>query len=275
MAKGNAVINDMNSVLLKEIDPSHPDVKLNKVAMPEELKSIAEHLNSKQGAAEFLFGKDAVESGRNLIVFELKKAGITNSQVKILESSENTVTYGVSVNNKAGFKTCIKFNKNNPIVPSVIISNGSIYNFNSDGINKLIAEGNTDSNMVAFASSSYDLKPSELINDVRKHVLANDFDSASESLHVIKQSGDQVAYMTAYNVFVSGLKGELKSVSESSCSHTVKHASSQKLICSHTGLPVDKVYQDKFGNCQPLYRRGMDETSTEGVSTITSRIYFE
>jgi hypothetical protein len=47
---------------------------------------------------------------------------------------------------------------------------------------------------------------------------------------------------------------------------------SEHSICGHTGLPIHKVFQDKNGNCQPLYRRGMDETY-EGASFMNAKIF--
>lgn len=52
----------------------------------------------------------------------------------------------------------------------------------------------------------------------------------------------------------------------------IKNSTSEHPICSHTGLPVHKVFQDKDGNCQPMYRKGMDETY-EGASFMNAKIF--
>jgi hypothetical protein len=53
----------------------------------------------------------------------------------------------------------------------------------------------------------------------------------------------------------------------------VKNAHSSHRICGHTNLPLHKVYQDKEGNCRPLYRKEMDETY-QGAYFLNSKIFF-
>lgn len=266
---------DTNSVLLKEIDPAHPELRLEAGDIPEEYKGVAERLESKRGAAEFIFGRDAVERGMNLIAFEVEKAGLGKPQVSIIDSEKNAVNYAVAINNRTGFKTKLKFNGKNPQLPKVIISEGKLYSFTNEGLQKLANETGVQSEILAQTSPMYDLKASELVDQVRKSVAEENFDRAADALHVLGQQDDKVAYRAAYDLFTAGLKGDFKKSASAGCKHASRRSTSQKLICSQTNLPVDKVYQDKHGNCRPLYRRGMEDSSTEGVSTLTSRIYFE
>lgn len=270
--RGSKVI-DMNSVILQEVDPAHPDVKLPVLEPTAQAQTVAEQLTSSAGVAEFIFGKKAVEVGRSLIIFEMKQSGYKNPQVKVISNNEDTVTYGVSINNGVGFKAPIKFANGNAVLPRVIISNGNVYSFNSEGINKLINSGDTDSKAVAQTSPLYDEKPSELINRVRQAMTQNNYDGAVNALHILKDIGDQAAYNTAYSIYTGGLMGKTAEA-KTECSHPTKLGSTAAIVCSHTGLPLNKVYQDKHGHCRPLYRKGMAETS-EGISTITNRIYFE
>jgi hypothetical protein len=273
--RGTPVMGGANDVLLTEIDPAHPNVKLTEPEQPEEVRSIAEHLNSKKGVAEFVHGRDAVDMARNMIAFELKRAGYGMPQVKVADSQADQITYAVAVNNQLGFRANVKFTKDKkPVMPKVVVADGMVYEFSKSGLDKMLASEANDSSVLAETSPMYGLKPSDLVDQVRQAMADNNFDRATDALHVLKQGNDEFAYRTAYDIYVVGLKGETKEQT-TGCSAPVKLGSSVKKICSHTGLPVDKVYQDKYGQCKPLYRRGMDDASTVAVSTITNRIYFE
>jgi hypothetical protein len=113
-----------------------------------------------------------------------------------------------------------------------------------------------------------------LVDAVRDAMASQNHLKAEDALHVLKTSGDEVAYKTAYNLYISGLNVKTASAEEKTeCQAQVKTAHSKYMICSHTGLTVNKVYQDKYGNCQPLYRRGMDDSSEGGFFT-NSRVTF-
>lgn len=273
--RGHKIQGSPNDILLTEIDPKNPNVELPQLEPTGDVKSIAEHLNSNQGAAEFVFGRESVEKGRNLVAFEVKKAGWSHPQIVVDDSQEDSVTYAVNLDNKNGFRTKVKFAQGNPTVPKVVVAHGSVFDFSPQGLSQLVAEGESEPDIVAQTSAQYGLKPSELLNEIRAALQQENLEAASDALHVLKQSGDEYAYRTGYDLYLRGLQGDFKKEASTSCSHPVKLGSTQKTICSHTGLPLDKVYQDKYGNCQPLYRRNIEETSTEGVSTISSRIYFE
>jgi len=273
LSKGTNILAGSEGILLKEIDPAHPDVKLSAPKSNKEIDSIADYLNSQDGAAEFIFGRSALEMGRSMLSLALKRAGFKAPQITVSGSQKDSITYAIAVG-QFGFKTNIKFVDRKPVPPKVVVANGMVYDFSVKGLNKLVASGATDPTALVVNSPNYKVKPSELVNQVRRAMTENNFDVATDALHVLKHSGDDVAYRTAYNLFVTGLQGKT-AAEKTTCSKPVKLSSSQKVICSHTGLPLDKVYQDKHGDCAPLYRRGMEDTSTEGVSMITSRIYFE
>jgi hypothetical protein len=273
--RGTPVLGGANDVLLTEIDPAHPEVKLAAPQHTEESLSVAEHLNSKKGAAEFVHGRDAVDMARNMIAFELKRAGYGMPQVKVADSKANQITYAVAINNQLGFKANVKFTEDKkPVMPRVVIAAGMVYEFSKAGLDKMLESGANDADVLAETSPMYGLKPSDLVDQVRTAMAENNLDRAADALHVLKQGSDEFAYRTAYDIYVGGLRGETQE-KPAGCSAPVKLGSSMKKICSHTGLPVDKIYQDKYGQCRPLYRRGMEDSSTEGVSTITNRIYFE
>lgn len=272
-SKRGSPMTDMNNIILQEVDPIHPDVMVPDVEVPEEVTTFAKSLTSNAGVAEFTFGKDAINAARQLILFEMKQAGFKNPQVVIASSDEGSVTYAVSINSGYGFKASVKFADKKPVMPSIIVSNGNVYRFNANGIGKLIANGDSDSRAVAQTSPLYNEKASEIVNRIRAYVNNREFDKAADAVNVLKSSNDQVAYQTGYRIYTDGLGAKKVASVKTECKKQVKLNNSAKVVCSHTGLPLEKIYQDKHGNCIPLYRRGMEETS-EGVATIHSKVFF-
>jgi len=159
-------------------------------------------------------------------------------------------------------------------VPSVLVVAGSLYEFNKAGLSKLLASNNTDPVALAKTSPMYDEKPSDLVERIRVAMKDQNHVAAEDALHVLKQSGNEHAYKSGYNTYVNGL-GNQKQVEESTCSASFHTQASKYLVCSHTGLPVHKVYQDDNGHCRPLYRRGMENSSDGGAFLTTSKIYFQ
>jgi len=65
----------------------------------------------------------------------------------------------------------------------------------------------------------------------------------------------------------------VKEVEACKCDLLIKNAKNSKYpICGHTGLPINRVYTDKHGNCRPNYRRNQDETFEVG-SYMTAKIF--
>ena len=96
---------------------------------------------------------------------------------------------------------------------------------------------------------------------------------AEDALNVLKDCGDMKAYAIGFNLYKDGLSmNKTASAPEKQCSLVVQSKTSQHALCGHTGLPLHKVYVDKYGNCRPLFRKGMDET-TEEIYMMHTKIF--
>jgi hypothetical protein len=72
---------------------------------------------------------------------------------------------------------------------------------------------------------------------------------------------------------MSGLKGgTIQKAASTTCSRIVRHAHSSQELCGHTNLPLSKVFQDASGECQPMYRKAMQD-SREGAYFMNSKIF--
>lgn len=271
---GNIAL-DAPGVLLQDarVGGEVADVAMPTYELPEEYLSLGERLSSKAGEAELLHGKAAVDTGRNLIVKKLASLGY-ESQVGVASSDKSGIVYAASVDGKKGFKVPVKIVNSSVALPKMVVAEDSIKEFTADGISELINESN-DLEAMAMASPLYDLKPQELFVSLASALQEDNLAKAEDALHILRESGDTHFYNMAFALYKQALKGELKFEKQASsgCSHPIKTANSSRLVCGHTGLPVDKVYQDKFGECRPMHRKGMEDGS-ESSHFITSKVYW-
>lgn len=252
---------------LKVSEAAKKDVELPK---SDEFISFEKQFTSPQGMATWKFG-DKVVSARNHIIRELSSFGFSKAQVVITGNDNSTIFYGASLDGgKVAFTIPVKIANDQISKPGFILCNGSIASFDKDGINNLIDENTTDTKIAAVASTMSSLKPSEIINELRNAVDDENYAKAEDALNVLANIGDQKAYATGFQVYMAGLSGTKTAATQ--CSKMIKNSTSEHSICSHTGLPVSKVYQDKDGHCRPLYRKGMDETY-EGASFMNAKIF--
>ncbi len=243
------------------------DVKLPK---SDEFFSFEKQFTSPQGLASWRFGADKVVAARDHIARELVSIGFTRPQVVVRDNDENTIFYSVSLDTgKVAFTVPVKIADGKITKPTILLCNGSIAPFDREGINQLVSTNKVDAKAAAVASTMASLKPSEVITDLRKAVSEGNLSKAEDALNVLANSGDAKAYATAFSIYMTAMAGN--KVEETHCAKMVKGKVSEYPICTHTGLPINKVYQDKDGNCRPLYRRGMDETY-EGASFLNAKI---
>ena len=269
--RGTPVNHTPDALLYQEVDPAENyDVELPVLA---ETESFSDKLSGAKGIAEFTMGKEAVDAGRDMLKQCMRDFGYANVQVAVADVTEDTVFFAVAVSEGAGFKAPVKIKGGLPVAPSVIISNGAMSEFSQEGVSNAIAS-QRDFVTGAMASEFYGSKPTELIEAVRKTVASGEYAKTEEILNVLSQS-DQKAFRYAFGIYQGALEGTPveKTASEVvKCSMQVKHSHSQHIICGHTNMPLHKVYQDNNGDCQPLYRKNI-ENSNEGGSFLHSRIY--
>lgn len=244
------------------------------VALPksDEFFSFEKEFTSPKGLASWRFGAELVSAGRNHITRELQSFGFATPQVVVTSNDETTIFYGVSLDTgKVAFTVPVKVTADKKLTkPSVLLCNGSLATFDKAGINQLVSENKFDVKVAAVASTMSTLKPSEVINNLRDAMNDGNHAKAEDALNVLANCGDQRAYDTGFQIYMEGLSGV--KTATTTCSKMIKSAVSEYPVCSHTGLPINKVYQDKDGNCRPLFRKGMDETY-EGASFINAKIF--
>jgi hypothetical protein len=256
----------------KMAEEARPDVKLPEL---EETKTFEEKFNTIQGLAAWKHGLTTVNAARNHIVRELATFGHRNPQVVVTGHDDHGITFGVAIDTgKVAFTVPVKVADGKVLKPTVMLCEGSVASFSQAGVNQFVSESRIDTKVAAAASTMSALKPSEVINNLRQAVSEGNHEKAEDALNVLANCGDAKAYATAFQIYMSGLAGH--KIAKTQCKHVAKSASKTSVsefpICSQTGLPTNKVYQDKDGNCRPMYRQGMDETY-EGAVFNNAKIF--
>lgn len=255
----------------KLVSEAKADIELPKLG---DFDSFEEQFNSSVGTAAFHFGADKVNIARDNIIRDLVSMGHRNPQVALTNHNENTVFYSVSLDSgKVAFKVPVNIVAGVVNKPTVFICNGSISSFDKVGINDLYLNEQTDLKAAAAASQFGLMKSSELVEAVRVSLAEGNQEKAEEALNVLASLGDEKAYAMGFQAYLNGLGQKKAEAScECECTMQIKNGTSKYPICGHTGLPINKVYQDSEGNCRPLYRKGMDE-SYDGASFMNAKIF--
>lgn len=261
---------DQHGILEQKVDDANPNVELPRYEEPEEVQSFAKHLESPYGAAEFKFGKNIVSGCGKRILNAVTKMGFDKTQVAVSDSNDDTIFYAVTLAGQKGFKVPVKLTDGNPSAEMIIAASG-VYPFSKNGIDSFLQTNSTDSFAVAQTSQVYGTSPSELLEVVRTAMNEGNYLKAEDALNVLRHSDDITAFNTAFSIYMNNISKKAGESDIGKCQATIKTASSKYLLCSHTGLPVHKTYVDKYGDCQPLYRKAMEE-SGDGKSFSYSKI---
>lgn len=250
------------------------EVKADK-AVVEKLSS---YLQSNTGLADISFGKDVVETGRNLIANKVLSFGY-NPQITVSASDHNSITYAVVIatgSGPLGFEVISEVENKKANSPYIMAISDKVYDFSREGLEHAITDRVNDNRVLAVVSPLYELKSSEVVEVIKRATAKKDYKTAEEALNVLCEKADPEMYALALVEYMKGLNGEItKEACHSEnckCSRIVKSSNREKLLCGHLNLPLEQVYQDKYGNCIPKYRKNMSDTY-EGVLFNTSKIF--
>jgi hypothetical protein len=258
-----------NSIIGQKVsEASKKDISTPRLA---EADTFEAKFSTVQGQATWKFG-EVVNKGIEHIARELKGYGHKNPQITIAKTDDTTIFYNVALDaGRVGFVVPVKVASGKLVKPSVILCNGTVSSFSQEGINELYVKNASDFRAAAGASYFSGMKPSEVLQNLRTALAEGNHTKAEDALNVLANSGDTKAYATGFSIYMAGLAPK-QAEAQVKCAHASSTKHSEHPICSQTGLPVHKVYQDKDGNCRPLYRRGMDETY-EGAVFNNSKIF--
>jgi hypothetical protein len=250
--------NDVNQ-MFGALDPvsTYSEVQIERSPLADTYEA---QLSSAAGTANLRFGKN-VNIAASVIDRELRGYGFKNSHIAVASTDNDTIYFGVKLpNGRAAFSVPVKIEAGKVVAPELIVCNGSMSDFSKKSVLKIFATDSFDVRSGATTSASYGLKPSELVNTVQDAMVEGNLAKAEDALNVLRAGDDELAYKSAFTYYMNGLKTTKEVEPTVSCDKVIRLASSVSPICSHTGLPLSKVYTDKHGNCRPLHRKGSEET---------------
>ena len=233
---------------------------------------------SPKGVAEFTFGSQIINTARDLIVSKFRECGYP-AQVAIASCDEDSLTFAARVDSSSGpfgFEVPVEIKNKRVNIPTVIAANDKLYDLTKEGLSRAVYEKVSNNKMIAKVSPMYDLKPSEVMARLRDAADHKNVVAAEEALMVLAEIADARSYSNALSEYMRSLNpnNEMKkeACNHSRCSRIVTSSTHSVPLCGHLNLPLDKVYQDKHGDCIPLYRKAMAE-NYEGMTFITSKIF--
>jgi hypothetical protein len=255
-----------NQILAQNVEAEVKEIQLPKYS---EYSHLEAKFTSPYGIAAFNLGEDKVKLGREVVARNLHSFGAKNGQVTVADSNNNTVFYAVSLDSgKVAFTVPVKIESGKVQPPSIMICQGSVNSFDAKGIRSLYTTNTTDYKAAAVASANYNLKSSDLIDNVRVAMEEGNLAKAEDALNVLATKGDAAAYATGFKVYASGLKGEKR---DDISNHPMYNendfyitSASKVPVSKQAGLPINKIYIDENGNHRPLYRRAMNENYQGG-----------
>jgi hypothetical protein len=269
----NGVLSQAEAILNQTVDPKQPDLIQPRLAESDE---YAKKLASTKGLAEFAFGPQYVDQSRKILARMFGSFGFPQAKIAVADADEHSIYFAVSVDGQLAVKVPMKISKADRTItaPKMIVANGTLVDFSKAGISQAMTSQLVEPRMMAVASPAYHLKPSELVEQVKVAMAEGNYVMAEDVLNVLAQAGHEPTYKEAVAIFMEGMNGKMtKSASAATCCSMQRSVTASKyMICGHTNLPVHKVYQDKHGDCHPLYRKNISEA--EGGSFLHSKIYY-
>lgn len=267
---GTPAEHTLNGILYQKVDEPIPYVQDPEIQPDPEIQSFAQKLSNPAGIAKYLFGDAAVDKGKGIVSRKLASFGYPGAQIAVADCDEDTIYYAAKLGAAAGISVPVKVKDGLALPPSIALASGKVAEFTQTGVSELISQ--PDAKVLAVASPSYGLKPSELLDQVRQAIAEGNLLKAEDAIDVLSETDEKSAKLATALLIESFSNGISKTASDkSSCTMVVKNSSSQHELCGHLNLPLHKVYQNQHGECCPLYRKGMDESS-EGGTFMASKI---
>ncbi|MFZ4795892.1 MAG: hypothetical protein ACOYMA_00265 [Bacteroidia bacterium] len=271
-----------NGIFIKEIDSNKSQNVMMQMPKAPEFEKFASSLSSERGKAEFIFGQDIINNTKRAIISKVASFGYSPQvSVASCDKEDDIVVYAVRVdtpNGPAGFEVMAEMHKDKAVLPSIISVADKAYDFTSEGIASITRSNYTDYKTVATVSPLYELKSTDILENIRTAANNGDFKSAEEALLVLAEKGNQEVYSQGLAEYMrsvhasSNLSLKKQAAQKSGCTRMIKVSTHSNPVCGHLNVPLDQVYQNEHGECVPKYRKNMTNTY-EGAFFNTSKIF--
>lgn len=184
-SENGSISLDSNSIMYATLDEPQQDVQLPKMAQTEESK-FADTLSKPEGIASFVHGSKTIEAGRSVLTRKLADMGYNNVQIKVAEVEQDKVFFAVAIGTGAGIKVPVEIVNNKVLPPNILFANDMVSSFNKSSIDEIVkSDTGGNKRALAIASPCYDMKPTELLDVVKKSVAEGNFIRAEDAINVL------------------------------------------------------------------------------------------
>lgn len=263
-----------DGILYQQIDEPIADIEMPQVEQSAEHIQLSARLNSPKGMAIHVFGATAVSAGINMLARKLADFGFKHSQVSVASVDPDTINYAVAVDRNAGFTVPVKVQNGLVLPPTVAFASGNVAAFSQAGLSSLASGNEIDKKALAVASPMYEMKPAELMKQVRAGLVEGNMLKVEDAIDVLGETAPHLQKEAIALMLESMNPSILKKVASENkgCKQIMKTSASKHELCGHLNRPLHEVYQDENGDCQPMYRKGMDGMY-EGGTFLAHKIF--
>ena len=269
-----------------------PDLDINpKVEMPKELAHLAPDFEQDILESASSFGKDAVNSGKNMIIAELASAGFKGAQVRFASENNNAVVYSAIIRTPTGpaeIEVPVEMhveanNTYRPLSPACFAYDGVIEDFVPSKLQRFaISRPIPSTGEVVYSAAHEYMNLPELKDEIMKAVAENDYMACEMILGTIMDKFDEEQYKNA----VADYHYMLKLKSQHNSDEAPKHKCN-KIIeaghgsiearCGHLLVPLSKVVTAEDGTCKlksAVERERLNPVEESGASISSHKVFW-
>lgn len=267
--------------------PAKPELDVTPQAeMPKELAHLARDFEDNLLEAASSFGKEAINTGKRLILAELASAGLKNAQVKFGSESTNSVVYLATINTSKGpvdievpvEMQALQGGKHVPLAPALFVYDGTVEDFTGPKLQHF-ASNLPEQPISSFDDSAYRFMVlPELKNEIMRAAGKEDYHTCEAILsHVADRFSDE-DYRNTVSDYQHALltKNRVERQEQHKCAKMIPAGKGSIYArCGHYGVPMHDVMTNAEGHCILKSTAKQKELApkSEGVSSFTAKVF--
>lgn len=272
------------SVITKEPDPI---VDTPAVKVPKELEHIAKDFEEGLLESASIFGRSAIDMGKETVARELYAAGFKGAQVKFGSESGDSAIYLATIGTPKGRVTIevpVEMHQRedgrfSPLSPTYFGYDGLIEDFSAPKLQRFALRVPQPSSFHVECSNAFSyMTLPEIKDEIMKAAANNDYVTCEEGLAKIQETFTEEDFKNAIADYHNLLmhKIHLDKYEQTKCQRLIPAGKGSIYArCGCTGLPLDKVATDEYGNCIPkstLKSQKLNPVKEAGAVISTSKI---
>lgn len=257
--------------------------------MPKELAHIAHDFEDHVIEAASVFGKTAINTGKETVSRELRAAGFKGAQVKFGSESSDSVIYIASIGTPKG-NVAIEvpvdmYRKAGggymPLSPVYFAYDGLVEDFTAPKLQRFALRVPQPSSFTTNCSTAFSyMTLPEIKDEIVKSASENDYVSCEEALAKIQETFTEEDFKNAVADYHNLLmhKSHMEKHEQVKCPRLIPAGKGSVYArCGCTGLSLDRVASDENGRCVPkttLQSEKLSPIEESGAQISTNKIHW-